>query len=317
MSRPAPEPWRSHAFGLQIEGSFPAPGLPPGAPAGALPRTRLDVVPAEEIDADWPAADATRVMEERFGGPRPARTIDRHPEAGYRLYARHFGLARLSPDGAHVRCAPPDVAPWRWQRFLVGRVLPWAAVLRGHEVFHAGGVALDDRAIAIVGPTGAGKTSLVLRLVLAGAGFLTDDVLALDGGLRAHAGAGIVSVRPAEKARLSPAERRRLGRVLGHSDKTYFEVPRTDAALRLAAIYFLTAGEEGDEAIAPFAADARTLLASTFVLGVQSPERLRNQLDVCARLARAVPAYRARVTPGRDAARLADAIRRHAAGVAA
>lgn len=315
MSRPAPDAWRSHAFGLQIEGSFPAPGLPPGAPAGELPATRLDVVAAEEIDAGWPADEAARVLEEHLGGSRPARTIDHHPEAGYRLYARHFGLARVSADGAEVRCAPPDVAPWRWQRFLVGRVLPWASVLRGREVLHAGAVSIDGRAVAVVGPTGGGKSSLVLRLVLGGARFVTDDVLALDraeGGLRAHAGAAIVSVRPAEKDRLGGAERRRLGRLLGHSEKSYYEVARVDAPVPLAAIYFLVPGAPDEPPVAPFAVDARTLLGSTFVLGVQTPERLRNQLDVCAELARTVPAFHARVAPGRDAAALAAAIARHA-----
>src|SRR3712207_7852895 len=47
-------------------------------------------------------------------------------------------------------CSPPGVAPWRWQRFLVGRILPWAAVLCGLEALHASAVVLDGRAIAFV-----------------------------------------------------------------------------------------------------------------------------------------------------------------------
>src|SRR3954468_14330500 len=211
--------WRARAFGLEVSASFPAPGLPEAAGPPRGRPTRIDLVSPEEIDDGWPAERATRVLEERFGRDVPDRTIDTHPRAGYRLYARHFGLARLSPSGARILCSPPDVAPWRWQRFLVGRILPWAAVLRGLEVFHASAVAVDGRALAFVGPTGAGKTSVAVRLVARGARFLTDDVLALDdvhGAVRAHPGAAIASVRPAEKETIPRTTWRALGTVLGH-----------------------------------------------------------------------------------------------------
>ena len=94
-----------------------------------------------------------------------------------------------------MACAPPDDEPWSWQRFLVGRILPWAAVLRGHEAFHASAVAVRGRAAAFVGATGAGKTSLAVQLVARGADFVTDDVLSLSregDEIRAHAGAAIL-----------------------------------------------------------------------------------------------------------------------------
>src|SRR4051812_31049684 len=225
-TEPAPRPvrWKARAFGLEVSTSFEAPGLPEasGPQQGRL--TRVDLVPAAEIDRGWPADRATRVLEERLGSHQPDRTIDADPQAGYRLYARHFGLARVSPTGARIQCAPPDAASWRWQRFLVGRILPWASVLRGLEVFHASAVTVEGGALAFVGPTGAGKTSLAVQLVARGARFLTDDVLALDKAeeqLRAHPGSSIASVRPAEKAAIPEATWRRLGAVLGHSGKTY------------------------------------------------------------------------------------------------
>src|SRR3954468_19985438 len=221
---------RSRAFGLDIDAGFEAPGLPPadGATTGD-PLTRLDLAAPEEIDRDWPAGEAERILEERFDGDDgpPARTIDAHPSYGYRLYARHFGLARISPDGARVTCAPPDEEPWSWQRFLVGRVLPWASVLRGHEALHASAVGWRGRAVAFVGETGRGKTSLAIQLLARGVEFFTDDVLALDrrdGPLVAHPGAAIASVRDAERAAIPEATWARLGSVLGHSGKTYVEV---------------------------------------------------------------------------------------------
>jgi hypothetical protein len=313
---------RARAFGLEIDASFEVPGVAPGAGALAGPVTRVDLVPDSEIDRDWPAAGAERVLEERFGDEaEPARTIDAHPAAGYRLYARHFGLARIAPDGARVLCAPPGPAGWDWQRFLVGRILPWAAVLRGFEAFHASSVTVGGRAVAFVGPTGAGKTSLALRLVASGAEFVTDDVLAVDrpgGELRAHPGAAIASVRPAERAAIPAAAWDGLGTVLGHSGKTYLELPRADGARPLATIYFLR--REAGPAIEPLASlDPRLLLASTFVLGVQTPARLRNQLDVCAAIAAEVPAFDLRIASDVDAGRLAASVSEHLAslGVAA
>ena len=311
----AARPRLAQAFGLDIELSFAAPGLEAagGPPTGR--RTRVDLVPPADIDRDWPAERATRVLEETFGDEgEPARTIDADPAAGYRLYARHFGLARLTPDGSRVLCSPPDVEPWNWQRFLVGRILPWAAVLRGLEVFHAGAVTVDGRAIAFVGGTGAGKTSLALRLVARGARFLTDDVLAVEAtsdGLRAHPGAAIAAIRPAERELIPPDAWSRLGPVLGHSEKTYVSVPREAGIAPLAALYFLRPGP--GSAVEPLErADPRLLLSSTFVFGVQTPERLRNQLEVCAALAGRVPMFALDVSPDSGSQRLADIVERHA-----
>jgi hypothetical protein len=312
---------RLRAFGLAIDSSFAAPGLAPLTGSPNLPATTVDLVPEAAIDDGWPAEGVERVLGETFDGEAvPARTIDVHPEAGYRLYARHFGLARISPDGARVLCAPPGPAEWDWQRFLVGRVLPWAAVLRGYEVFHASAVATGGRVAAFVGETGMGKTSLALRLVADGAGFVSDDVLAVEtgpgGSVLAHAGAGIACVRPAEREAIPAATWGRLGTVLGHSGKTYMAVSVADGPLPLGAVYFLRAG--GEEAIEPLpSVDPRLLLASTFVLGVQTPARLSNQLDVCAAIARGVPAFRLSLTAGGDSGALAARVSEHLAAVGA
>jgi hypothetical protein len=304
----------ARAFGLEIDASFPAPGLPPPGEGPPGRPTRADLVAPEAIDGDWPAAGAERVLEERFDDDVPVRTIDAHPEAGYRLYARGFGLARLSPSGDLIQCSPPDVEPWSWQRFLVGRILPWAAVLRGIEVLHASAVALDGSAVAFVAPTGGGKTSLAIQLVARGAGFLTDDVLALeehDGALRAHPGAAIAAVRDAERDLIPPETWRTLGSELGHSGKTYLEIRREDAPLPLRAVYYLRPADE--PAIEPIDhPDPRLLLTSTFVFGVRTPERLANQLSICARIARDVPMFSLGIPTSTQSAAVAALVDEHA-----
>jgi hypothetical protein len=309
-----PARWTARAFGLEIDASFPAPGLPPAGAGEPGRPTRADLVAPEEIDRDWPAHGCERVLEERIDGGTPARTIDAHPEAGYRLYARGFGLARLSPRGDAIQCSPPDEEPWSWQRFLVGRILPWAAALRGLEVFHASAVSVDGGVLAFVAPTGGGKTSLALQLVARGGRFFTDDVLALDerdGVLRAHPGAAIAAVRDAERETIGAETWRALGSELGHSGKTYMEVPRPDAPAPLRAIYYLRPGSEpAIEAIER--PGPRLLLSSTFVFGVRTPERLANQLDVCARIARTVPTFSLGISGSVSSAAAAAAVEEHA-----
>lgn len=308
----------ARAFGLDIDLSFPAPGLPDAVGPPGPRRTRAELSAPELIDRDWPAEGTERILEEHFDRPEPDRTIDVHPDAGYRLYARHFGLARISRDGGLIACSPPDVEPWSWQRFLVGRILPWAAVLSGLEALHASAVAVRGEAVAFIGATAAGKTSLAMRLVARGAAFLTDDVLALerDGGeLLAHPGAAIASIRPDEWATTPEASWLELGSVLGVSGKTYLAVPRHEDAAPLRAVYFLRRGAEPTiEPILPV--DPRLLLASTFVLGVQTPARLRTQLDVCAEIAAHVPLFWLGIAPGVPAGQLAEMVEDHLAEAA-
>jgi hypothetical protein len=309
----APACWAARAFGVAIAGDVEAPGLPASSEALDEPPVRLEIVPAAEIDRAWPADRAVRLLEEHLDdGPGATRSIDHAPGDGYRLFARHFGIAHVSEDGGTVRCAPPGDEPWSWQRFLVGRVLPWAAVLRGREVLHASAVAFDGRAVAFVGPSGAGKTSLATRLLLRGARLVTDDVLAVerrgDGTIVAHPGAALLALRPAELEALAPGDLARLGTVLGESGKTYVEADRVPGPLPLAALCFLARGADG-----PIERVGRPglqlLLGSTFNASIRTPDRLRRQFELSADIAEAVPLLRVPIGPQSGAAVVAARIR--------
>lgn len=313
------EGWRTHAFGVGLSLSFPAPGLPRRPGPENLPQAMLELAGEEDLDRAWSPQAPSRLLEETFEGERPDRTIDFDEELGYRLYAKHFGAAVISPDGARVRCAPPPVAEWRWQRFLVGRVLPWTALLRGREVFHASAVRLGDRAVALVAPTGGGKTSLAIQLVLRGAGFITDDVLAMErteDGVAAHPGAALVAVRDEERDRIDAESWKRLGRVLGEEGKTYVEVEREARSLPLGAVYFLGA-REGEAGAIHGGVDARNLLGSTFISSVASPMRLTSLLEICSVISATVPTFRVSLGNGIDAGALAGIVMEHAEGAAA
>jgi hypothetical protein len=309
---------RGTAFGLNIEADFSVPGLPPRG--GDLPLAVLALADEVELAQAWyqSEARAMRISEERLGRGEPDRFIDADPEVGYRLFARYFGSCLVSRDGARLLCVPPPVASWRWQRFLVGRCLPLAAMLRGYEVLHAGAVEIDGGVVAVVGPSGAGKSSLTVHLVLQGANFFTDDVLVLEeraAQLVAHPGFGVVNVRAGEDERLDDPHRKALGAHLGKTGryKHHYALTPTTGARPLRALYLLSPGTEAGSAtiLRVPAPDPRRLLASAFIHDVRLPEHLARLLDACARLAVSVPVFDVALGHDEDAAALAARLRAH------
>jgi len=318
-----PRRCRSHAFGFTIESRQPITGLPLSDFAYGPP-TQLEVTDASTIDSVWPAQSTIRLLDERADTSPGSNTIDEHERAGYRLYAAGYGLAQIAADGRLVRYAPARRDKWDGLRFLLGRVLPWTALLRGLEVFHASAVSIDSQGVAFLGPAGAGKSSLAVRLVAAGAHFLTDDVLAIDrdadGALRAHPGASIASLREHEW-QLVGTRKGGFGTLLGHGTKLHVELPRSEQPAPLRLVYLLRTpgGERGEDdrdsqhpAIESISApDPRVLLGGTFVRTVQTPARLRNQLDVCAQLARSAHFFTVRTSPRVPPDELAAALEGH------
>jgi hypothetical protein len=289
---------RSHAFGLDVASDVELVGLPPTErPPKSEAITEIAIVPAGRPDADRdPAGKAVRVVHRPDG--EMSLSVHFDAEQGYLLTLPGVGAYRVSIDGLRVTCFPePDVSEWWWQRALVNQVLPLAATVRGFEVLHAGAVAIDGRAIALVGHPGAGKSSTTLNLILQGATFFTDDALALergDGRLLANPGAG-VSNFPRTERELMEGEAERLGDIVGGEDafKALLAVEREPTPLPLGALYFLRRGKPGTEARIERVAepDPTMLLGSTYVLSVRSPDRLANQLDLCAAIAASVPIF--------------------------
>jgi hypothetical protein len=195
--------------------------------------------------------------------------------------------------------------------------LPLAAMLRGYEVLHAGAAQLADGVLAIVGPSGAGKTSLTLHLARQGGRFFTDDALTLEArgdGLVAHPGFGVVNVRAAEHSRLGEVERAGLGPLLGQTgrDKRHYALPTAEGARPLRALYFLVPGASRTRAsIVLDTPEPLRLLMSTFIHEPRPPEHLARLLDVCARLARCVPMFEVALGRQEDAATPAERLRAH------
>jgi hypothetical protein len=254
-----------------------------------------------------PGAELVCDQREPDGGI--AFRIEAHAHAGYRIWGPGRGTHLLCGEGRLLRSFAGDNADGRpdgglaersaegtnssstdrsgWQRLLVAQALPFAATLQGLEVFHAGAVLLDSAAIGFAGASGAGKSSTVVELCDRGAGFVTDDVLALervDGELLTHPGAPLASLAQGAERRCSDRAKATLA-MDGH--ELIVSMPSAERALPLRALFFLDRQPDGPARprFEPVV-DARMLLSATFNFVLSSPARLQRLLDVCALIAR-------------------------------
>ncbi len=149
--------------GLSVATSVPLPGGQPIAASTAPPDVvvRLGLCPHDSADPD-------------YLGPNWRL-------AGRRFYLDIPGIVRLmADDGREIVVEPKgaateaDIAP-----FILST--GFAAILHQRRLLalHAATVAWQGRAIALCGPTGAGKSTLAAALCQAGAGFVGDDIAAI------------------------------------------------------------------------------------------------------------------------------------------
>jgi hypothetical protein len=309
--------WRSHAFGVALDGSFALAGCEESrAPAG-LPRVSMELADRAVLRGRLPPASSPVSWRYDAAGHAIPEFVG-HPRAGYVVEAPGFGVFHISRSGRHVSCAPARVSSWRWQRYLVGQVLPFATTLRGREPWHASAVSLDGGAVAIVGDSGQGKSSLAAELILCGAELVADDVLALELGadaVIAHPGPGLMSLRRATAGRMKPAELRSLGKRVGADAQALrLGVARRELPLPLAAVYLLRTAPPPKRVrlTAVPAPDPRELLGSTYNFALTAPARLIRQLEVCAAVARSVPVVVVSIPAGADHRAIAERLLRDA-----
>ena len=223
--------------------------------------------------------------------------------AGWSLFYPQTGEFRLSADlrfaTAHALPGKAAVLPL----LLLGSVPAWWLNLRGEAVLHASAVALGGEALAFIGASGMGKSTLATLLCSAGAGLVTDDVLRLKPEGEAflcHWGTGELRLRPsaASLADLFPpsnANRSADGR------STLLLAPSEPALPRLRAILIPQPSREQQE----LEVERLSLVQASFhlngyprVCGWQVDEPRRRQFTLFARLAEAVPVFRIKVPWG-------------------
>jgi hypothetical protein len=197
---------RHAAYGLDLLASFPLPGMPgvagrespdsPAAAADELPALALELCKPAELQDAWSGSSEPPQWRGRQGDG-----LDLALERGAAGDVRFsYGERAPSDDDrarfllhtgmGHLDCAPTQ-SDLSWQRVLIGKVLPAIAVLCGYEALHAAVVDSPAGVVAIMAPSGMGKSTLALELLRRGWPLFADDQLTLDrgaGGVRAHPG---------------------------------------------------------------------------------------------------------------------------------
>ena len=293
------------AFGLSIRARTGVPlaglGTAPEVSQRTMPRCDVRLCRAGDMPA--PVASAVRVRTHR-DGDRTTFTVDRDGGGHYHLGAPGYGQAWVRGDGGAVCCvgAADDL---RLEILLIGQVLPLAATLAGLELLHASGVVLGGKAMVLAADPGVGKTSIAAQLVLRGAALLSDDAVAVDAELQAHPGGLALSLRATEAELVDVAGSTGWSAVGDVDDRRRLRAPGADAA-PLRAILLLDRLASDPVLRTDASPDPFALLGATFNVSVRDPDRLRRQLDLCARLASEVEVIRVSIRDGLSAGRLAD-----------
>lgn len=295
---------RLRAHGLQLTWDFPLPGLteaapaaPAAAPASApeAPRLRARRCTPAELLSRWSGASGPPCWRGRQGDGLEL-AIERGT-AGDTLFS--YGRdARflLNRDMTELDCSPAVDGPG-WQRVLIGKVIPAVSVMIGYEGLHAAALDTPDGVVAIMAPSGGGKSTLTAALLGRGWSLFADDQLTLsrhDGIVRAHPGTSHMNIAQDHPPAVSPLA---LGESLAIvSGEHWLAVRRTCRRERPVALLCLLERAPGltldCERLAP-----TPLALAPYVLGLsEDPARLRERFLLHADLMR--EATLVRVTAG-------------------
>lgn len=298
-------------FGIHWRSSLPLIGFEADGAVAEGHALVLEASP-REVRSGWESAETIYRQDSVEG--RPIFVVERASDA-YRIRAPRHGVSVIAGDGRTVWCSPPLGDDWRWQRPLYAQALPLAAELQGLHLLHASAVCIGDAAVALIAPSGTGKSTLAANLVARGHDFLTDDLLAVSRStleLTAHAGPRLLALAADDYACLPDESRPLLGARVGHLDKLYLAPPvgRRSAPLRL--LYFLERGDaSGLEIREEDPPRPAALLGEAVLPYLQTKRRLVAHLDFCAALAERTRVFKARMPSPSASERLVPALEAH------
>ncbi len=191
--------------------------------------------------------------------------------------------------------------------YLIGPVMGFVLRLRGMTCLHASAVAMRERAIALVGFPGAGKSTTAAAFAQRGFAVLADDVVALSEegeGFLVAPGYPRVNLWP-DSVRALLGSEEALPRITPTWEKRYLALGENSLGfsskpMPLGAIYFLDERESRSDG-ATFekiaGADAVALLAvNTYVNYLLDRDMRSREFDVLSRLVMGIPIRRVRPT---------------------
>lgn len=210
----------------------------------------------------------------------------------------------IDADGTRIWCGWLGAASLEsLQVYLLGHALSFALIKQGYEPLHATAVVIDGEAIAFLGSSGFGKSSLAAAFLADGHRLLTDDMLLLwskDQGYEAQPGPRRIKLFPKIAHRFLAG----TGSAVPMNSETEKLVLPLNAdhrhhdAVPLRALYVLGPPREMQQKQSIKLAPLTTreafigLVRGTFNPLVSDSDRLRRQCSECLSIASRVPARR-------------------------
>lgn len=213
----------------------------------------------------------------------------------------------IHPNSNSIECRPnPGVDDDTLMHLLLNQVLPRLLVQQGNTILHAGAVALaeNSHAIAFVGPTGSGKSTLSTLFSKYGASLMTDDCLRIKSqGTETLAipaypsirlwGNGCDKILPKNQYLPSLQNTRYSSKICLQYE--HFPYQFCSRSIPLSALYLLNPERKTpqDISITPASKSetVRFLTGNCFRLDVEDSAQLKNEFNHLVNLAKKIPAY--------------------------
>jgi hypothetical protein len=294
------------AYGLTLDCSFELAGMDAITQVDHdLLAVALVLCEPSELDAAWSGAEGPPQWRGRLGDGLDL-TLEEGVAGDLLFSYGERARFRLDRDMRRLECSPTHDG-LDWQRALIGKVLPAISVMLGYEALHGAVIDSPEGVVAIMAPSGTGKSTLALELLGRGWPLFADDVLILedrDGVVRAHPGTPHMNVAQTLPGAIDPQA---LGDTLGIlAGERWLTAKRTTTRPR--PVRMLCMLQRSPD----LASEALTLTSSPlplapYMLGLSSdPARQRSRFALYADLMESTPLVRltAALTPG--PAQLAD-----------
>jgi hypothetical protein len=295
----------SSVFGLQVWSNQPIPGLPPlPGVAGIDVRVWLGVMPANSGNGGGAASQAFYASGSHSAGEEPVLQVWRVAGGKYFRFQYRDGTEFLiERSGTEIWSTWPE--PWTLEDtavYLLGPVFGFLLRLRGVVCLHASAVAVDGRAVVLLGPAGAGKSTTAAAFAGSGFPVLSDDIVAIEErreGFLVHPGNPRLRLWP-DSVRALFGTPDALPRLTPNWDKLYLDLspgsrfePRS---LPLDSVYVLR--ERQDNGVSPCITGVTAreglidLIANTYANNLLDPGMRAHEFRLLSRLGASVPLRR-------------------------
>lgn len=169
-------------YGLRLDVDRPLPGL-----VNAAGNSPTDVTVWSRRAPEWVTRDTRGVKELRFDSGDAGEGLPSSIQAWQYVESGAFQVAYrdgvqfvIAGSGESIFASFDGTATFQdAASYLVGAILGFALRLKGRVALHASVVAIDGRAVVLLGDAGSGKSTTAAAFAFMGYPVLADDVCAL------------------------------------------------------------------------------------------------------------------------------------------